>query len=692
MIENGSGNKRDRLKERVTCPVCKKLYTRKTHLIRHLTSVHRMSYENAKEHTLIACSRQSDQPEEETTTGLDTSQAVSLSDQEHVNDAESDNGSESNEVVSTEVEMTTGMDNINPATEEHVTADCTKVTKLVCYSSTSDEDDEEAPEAVTNSKGDKVPLTQNDSDDDPGEGPSGVRPTRKQYTAYGHDYGYSSDSDEEMPEPRQKLQLSKTRPQKAPIGSKLKCEICDKEYFNTFSLKRHMSQIHEVDPNDYNLQTTSRPCKWCNYHFSNLSKHAKHCKERENDPASSSEDEGEYGHEVPVAFNPGGNLFFKQWNKFLPTQSLSKLTQESYTRKLRFIVRFLEKNIKNFQIDSLLFPLDKNVILPSLCNLLQDATTVGAKMVAIKTYRYVCLMVLSNFDTIYASTSRFTLMEKLAFKQAVSMELFQISKKLKPLNNESKMKTQLRVAERMEDPNDLTYNPDKLRDVAMHIVFESTIVKDMVSDLTTLAPEDIEEKYKETEVRNLIISLLLTTGGGLRPGAVGCMKIHEFTNASRQKDGTFVAVVKEYKGFKSHGPQPIPFVMDNLYEATQMYLNTYRDPNNGKGYLFAVKGKDKAPRTAWSIDWLYKTVLGDVITEDEFSKLSPKSWRKMWHNLGRAHPSSQLGKIGLKVMNHSEAVADGSYAIVNKENASKFGNTLMSDMRRDAAKGKRIKR
>ena len=56
----------------------------------------------------------------------------------------------------------------------------------------------------------------------------------------------------------------------------------------------------------------------------------------------------------------------------------------------------------------------------------------------------------------------------------------------------------------------------------------------------------------------------------------GNMTLKNFVGATTTKDGVKVGKVKKHKTMASHGFCPIPFILDHLYEATHMYMVTFR--------------------------------------------------------------------------------------------------------------------
>ena len=186
-------------------------------------------------------------------------------------------------------------------------------------------------------------------------------------------------------------------PQRALPGAPSLCPICDKEYATAFSVRRHMKAAHGADPSEYGeVASTSRECDWCGKFYSNLPKHRGACKQRMDREASSDDDESD--GEAPAAFNSGGEMLLREWNVWIPTQkSVGPTTRVAYTLKLKQLIKHYESSVRRFKMDSLLYPLENEILFPSIDGYLNQAETPGDKKRAVEAYRQGRGVYLRNF-------------------------------------------------------------------------------------------------------------------------------------------------------------------------------------------------------------------------------------------------------------------------------------------------------
>ena len=186
-------------------------------------------------------------------------------------------------------------------------------------------------------------------------------------------------------------------PPKAPLGAKVQCPLCDKEFGTSFAVRRHMTRTHKSTPKELEqcvIPTTSKKCKHCGVYFSNVYKHLGTCKMKDTVMESDSDKQGD----VPAEFSAGGQLLLAEWDTWFPLQGLSKGTQKSYTAKLLLLISYFEQTINKFKADMLLYPLELELSFPSMSGYLTSCTTGGDKATSIKTYRYLCDLILQLFN------------------------------------------------------------------------------------------------------------------------------------------------------------------------------------------------------------------------------------------------------------------------------------------------------
>ena len=472
---------------------------------------------------------------------------------------------------------------------------------------------------------------------------------------------------------------------RAPIGEKIVCEICAQPFSNAFTLRRHYGHVHEVDHRDYHVATTSKECDRCGVHFSNLSKHRRTCRGTltpvgPTAPRPLRPDRATTPHplgDAPVAVNTGGKLFTAKWTAWIPTLYLDRNTARVYTGKLKHIITYLEATVAFFRMDHLLYPLDFGVRLPSITPMKRCAQTEGERKHVACTYKYVCQLALELFDQRYTGDSRYSQTDRTNYRNQLSIEMNTCTSDLKHINKRAKGNTKRKQARQMEDPNDLTFNDERMEEVARYVMYENRTVRRMFRDLTVGSPGTIRRRYTEVELRNLLMSLILASGGGLRPNAVSHMQVGELLSA-RESEGTVVVLVTEHKCFNTHGPQAVPLALDGLHKACQVFLETFRKENDK--YLFQTHSGN-APEIKHSRDWLRDKILVDFLTPQEIMSLRPGTWRKAYSNWAHFGPDPEMRKISTEVMCHSEEVNKSHYLKTKRGEAARFGLAMLHRIR-----------
>ena len=130
------------------------------------------------------------------------------------------------------------------------------------------------------------------------------------------------------------------------------------------------------------------------------------------------------------------------------------------------------------------------------------------------------------FNRRYAADSNWSLEKKNSFRSDVQVSRETNSKKLKNLNIANAKKIQTIAAEKEQNPEELAYNPDRVKELVIWIIRNKELIA-LRDDLLTLSNEDIEEKYDEATVMHFIVSHLVLTAGGARTSAITWMRIDE---------------------------------------------------------------------------------------------------------------------------------------------------------------------
>ena len=424
--------------------------------------------------------------------------------------------------------------------------------------------------------------------------------------------------------------LSQTKMEKEEKGKKTKCPQCPNKFSNAGNLRRHLNKIHSVSVAECKamaLKSTSRRCKHCKIFRSNLAKHLNHCGQRPGARLAELEEvqdiENDPDEDLP-GLEPGGVLFMGRWDRWMAgdTLGLADTTKKLYRRKLKHIIEELEKKTEDFFFDSLLYPLQTSVVFPSLAAYLEDCTTQGDRLVAIKVYKYIGSLVLLEFSKSSIADKKYSITEKTNFRRDVLAQVQENTDKLKGLNRDVAKKTAVKIAKRQNDPEDLAYNPTRMREI-FNLLMAHRDLREIKEDLLNLNSYMICKKYDEKLLRDYLINQLLIGGNGSRPSAVARMKIGETLNATAAEDGTKVVSVQDHKTAVGYGACPIAFCEEGLFDATLAYLKAFRDENDTEGFLFA-SANGTEPDTRTSVAWLKKTFLQNHLTEKELETLTPK--------------------------------------------------------------------
>ena len=244
------------------------------------------------------------------------------------------------------------------------------------------------------------------------------------------------------------------------------CPLCPKKFQSGWSVRRHLESTHKVEKKNfknYEINSTKKRCKYCNFFFGGVHKHMKRCKKR-NMPVVS-ETAGDGPMDIPEAFIPGGGLFIERWEEWIVKQGLAPSTSHKYTLKLIQITKYFEDKIQSFLMDSLLLPLENETCLPALDGYLGDAETDNVRSLACKVYLQICDFVVHMFNERYAANKEFSIEKKQSWKWDVLNSRAAISTRIKKFNRMSAQITGLNAEERSNDKEVLLFNPQRCKDL-----------------------------------------------------------------------------------------------------------------------------------------------------------------------------------------------------------------------------------
>ena len=82
-----------------------------------------------------------------------------------------------------------------------------------------------------------------------------------------------------------------------------------------------------------------------------------------------------------------------------------------------------------------------------------------------------------------------------------------------------------------------------------------------------------------------------------------------------------------------------------------------------------------APKMAEVVNWAKANILKDKF--GDLTKLCPKAWRKGWAMWAQESEDPEIRRIATRVMCHSEEVRQSNYNQLNREDATRFANTIL---------------
>ena len=282
---------------------------------------------------------------------------------------------------------------------------------------------------------------------------------------------------------------------------------------------------HKLDKEEishFKISSTSKPCPICGYHKSNLTEHRKYCKIRTVavQETTKEKNQSEERQDVPEGLNPGGSILNPKFESFLAKQVIAETTQRKYFKKMVGVCLYWEKKIRGFRTDGLIWPLEKGMLFPDLAGYLADSTSPGDKASAIKAYLHFCKFVKELCSLRYTADETFSMLERKAFTDSIREYHDDNRRLLKGLNRASSLITAENNMDKQEKQTELGHNPERLKEAVVYIL-EHHKVEEMLKDLTTMASEEISDKYTEVEARNFLLGMLMITADGQRPHSYG---------------------------------------------------------------------------------------------------------------------------------------------------------------------------
>ena len=256
-------------------------------------------------------------------------------------------------------------------------------------------------------------------------------------------------------------------------------------------------------------------------------------------------------------------------------QKLAKRTLRQYLSRVKDIWKFWEEDIAKFKVDLLLWALDLDVTFPSLSRYLHRCETDTARIVSVKSYRYFANFICETVDVRYTADGRFSMEKKNAFASGLETKVKQQTGKLKTLNKSVAQNTAKNAHTAEQSGLVLAYNPVRLGKLLDHVLTHPKLTE-MLDRLREITSAQLVIEFREIDVRNLLLGMLLITGDGHRPHAYPNMTIDELMKAVFTEDGVYIVSILDHKTLKHHGTCNVPFLIDGLYEMTVMFVETFR--------------------------------------------------------------------------------------------------------------------
>lgn len=318
------------------------------------------------------------------------------------------------------------------------------------------------------------------------------------------------------------------------------------------------------------IKTTAHECTKCGEWQGNLSKHVKKCNGTRHLTAQTP-----VNKDLPAGFEPNGRMTFPLFEEFMGQQSLAEGTLRQYLAKTKEIWKFWEQDINSFKTDALLWALDLDLTFPSLSRYLYSCETDTARIKAIKSYKYFANFIYETVDLRYTADARFTMEKKAAFASGLEAKVNKSTGKLKTLNKVVAQNTARNAHTAEQSGLNLAYNPIRLGKLLDHVLKHPKL-NEMLERLREITPAQLVKEFREIDVRNLLLGMLLITGDGHRPHAYPNMTIDELMKAVYLEDGVYTVSILDHKTLKHHGSCNVPFLIDGLYEMTVMFVETFR--------------------------------------------------------------------------------------------------------------------
>jgi hypothetical protein len=246
---------------------------------------------------------------------------------------------------------------------------------------------------------------------------------------------------------------------------------------------------------------------------------------------------------------------------------------------------FFKKDDANFVAENLLTPLETQTFVPSSDAYLHKKDDNGQKLtlevkhVATNAFSAFCKFLQSGFTRNYLNNTTFGRHLRDEFQRQIESvmkikkeEGLKINKKLTPAS-------QKKTASKMADPKNLSYQPDKMLELAKNYLNSKRRLSLHARLLNNMKEElDTRKISATTTVRNYITRLIMRTGGGKsarcsQQHAVNNMLVEEFQAGVHMEDkNCWIVSVHQHKTPTSAGVAEVPIMGDDLKRFIELYI------------------------------------------------------------------------------------------------------------------------
>ena len=130
---------------------------------------------------------------------------------------------------------------------------------------------------------------------------------------------------------------------------------------------------------------------------------------------------------------------------------------------------------------------------------------------------------------------------------------------------------------------------------------------------------------------------------------------------------------------KKSGVAMIPLIVEGRHEACLAYMEAYKSEAGKEEFLFTNSNNNRDDAQL-AITWMKNAILSQFLTEKELKTLTPKVWRHAWANWSEDSSDPEMAALASKVMRHSPEVRRVHYLEKNRQDATKFGKTIIENV------------